>query len=73
VVKFEDFQTEAFASPRSTAPPPVFSKVMEPALVHLVIAPGANDPANAELARQKDATATSSTTASFFIVNPPLP
>jgi hypothetical protein len=73
VIKVEENQTEAFASPRSPAPPPVFSIVMDLALVHLAIAPGDTAPANAELTRQKDATATSSTTASFFIVNPPLP
>ncbi len=73
VVKLEDFQITALALPLSTASPPLTVKVIELALVHLVLCPGAIEPAKAVAARQTAETTVSTTSANFFIIHPPFP
>ena len=49
------------------------STLIDLALLHLAIPPGATLPAKAIAARENEAMVTNKTIASFFILNPPLP
>ena len=74
VVKFDDFQIYPFAAPRSFASPLLaVSILIEAALLHLPIPPGATFAAKAEVTKQNEAMVTNKTIASFLIVYPPLP